>query len=83
MVQDIEELYRQIIEAKQDYYTDLSTGYLCYTELFHRKRGTCCGNGCRHCPYNHHKVPADKRVFCKPPIILLETTTTEEDKECN
>jgi len=21
------------------------------TEIFLRKRGYCCGNGCRHCPY--------------------------------
>ncbi|MCO6485515.1 MAG: hypothetical protein J5I41_07015 [Saprospiraceae bacterium] len=23
-----------------------------FTESFHRKRGTCCGSGCRHCPWN-------------------------------
>jgi hypothetical protein len=22
-----------------------------FTALFHIKRGQCCGNGCRHCPY--------------------------------
>ena len=22
-----------------------------FTALFHSKRGFCCGNGCRHCPY--------------------------------
>lgn len=22
-----------------------------FTALFHIKRGECCGNGCRHCPY--------------------------------
>jgi len=22
-----------------------------FTEQFHIKRGSCCGNGCRHCPY--------------------------------
>jgi biotin synthase-like enzyme len=22
-----------------------------FTSLFHIKRGNCCGNGCRHCPY--------------------------------
>jgi hypothetical protein len=21
------------------------------TESYHRRRGSCCGNGCRHCPY--------------------------------
>ena len=22
-----------------------------FTEEFHIRRGQCCGNGCRHCPY--------------------------------
>ena len=35
--------------ASEDYY--LQDGLLVFTESFHRKRGTCCGSGCRHCPY--------------------------------
>lgn len=23
-----------------------------FTALFHIERGQCCGNGCRHCPYD-------------------------------
>jgi biotin synthase-like enzyme len=23
-----------------------------FTALFHFQRGQCCGNGCRHCPYD-------------------------------
>jgi hypothetical protein len=23
-----------------------------FTALFHIQRGSCCGNGCRHCPYD-------------------------------
>ena len=23
-----------------------------FTEEWHKKRGHCCGNGCRHCPYD-------------------------------
>ncbi|MBK8397873.1 MAG: hypothetical protein IPL26_21875 [Leptospiraceae bacterium] len=26
-------------------------GLMVFTEKFHLKRGFCCGNGCRHCPY--------------------------------
>jgi hypothetical protein len=22
-----------------------------FTARYHLKRGTCCSNGCRHCPY--------------------------------
>jgi len=32
-----------------DFYFDL--GLMVLTEHFLRKRGYCCGNGCRHCPY--------------------------------
>lgn len=33
----------------EDYY--LENGYSVFTAAFHLKRGYCCGNGCRHCPY--------------------------------
>ena len=26
-------------------------GYLVFTEQYHRRRGFCCGSGCRHCPW--------------------------------
>jgi hypothetical protein len=31
-------------------------GYVVWTEAYHLKRGYCCGNGCRHCPYGHEAV---------------------------
>jgi hypothetical protein len=35
---------------KEDYYlTD--EGYIVFTETYHLKRGYCCQNNCRHCPY--------------------------------
>jgi len=33
-----------------DYYFE--NGFMVLTELFLKKRGYCCGNGCRHCPYS-------------------------------
>jgi hypothetical protein len=32
-------------------YQDPDTGLFVLTAKFHLDRGTCCGNGCRHCPY--------------------------------
>jgi hypothetical protein len=26
-------------------------GLMVFAEAFHLRRGYCCGNGCRHCPY--------------------------------
>ena len=37
-----------------DYY--IENGNYVFTEWYHRKRGYCCGNACRHCPYDHENV---------------------------
>ena len=34
----------------EDFYID-EIGLMVFTEIYHLKRGYCCGNGCRHCPY--------------------------------
>ncbi len=36
-----------------DYYFE--NGLMVLTEYFHQKRGYCCKNGCRHCPYGFNK----------------------------
>lgn len=36
---------------KQDFYRD-DHNYVVFTEKFLKGRGSCCGSGCRHCPYN-------------------------------
>ncbi len=35
-----------------DFY--MEKGRFVLTEHFLRKRGFCCRNGCRHCPYGYH-----------------------------
>jgi hypothetical protein len=37
------------LKENLDYY--LENGLVVFTEAFHRKRGYCCGSGCRHCPF--------------------------------
>jgi len=37
-------------------YVDPETGYRVFTEIAHRRRGTCCGSACRHCPFGHVNV---------------------------
>jgi hypothetical protein len=34
------------------FYLD-ETGRTVFTAAYHLKRGYCCGNGCRHCPYGN------------------------------
>lgn len=36
--------------TKEDYY--IEDGRYVFTAHFHLKRGSCCGNKCRHCPYS-------------------------------
>jgi hypothetical protein len=35
---------------EEDCYLD-ENGNVVFTATYHLKRGTCCGNGCRHCPF--------------------------------
>lgn len=40
---------KEFIEGKHYY---LDGGKVVFTEQYHLDRGTCCGSGCRHCPYD-------------------------------
>ncbi|MCC6549358.1 MAG: hypothetical protein IT279_04735 [Ignavibacteriaceae bacterium] len=46
-----ERLHREAVSRGSDTYKDPVTGFKVFTELFHRRRGICCGSGCRHCPF--------------------------------
>lgn len=43
------------IEGTDFYYNE--NNYIVFTKTFHLKRGYCCGNGCRHCPFHYENVP--------------------------
>jgi len=46
----VQELYlKEQMKQSQDYYYE--KGYMVMTEKYHLKRGYCCKNKCRHCPY--------------------------------
>jgi hypothetical protein len=50
---------KKLVEGHDFYYSEL--GYVVLTAKFHLQKGVCCGNGCRHCPYNYKNVPEPKR----------------------
>ena len=62
---------KTLIENK-DYYLD-ENGLMVFTEKYHLERGYCCGNGCRHCPYDYQNVPEPKRS-----LLLNERKHSEE-----
>ncbi|UYQ92526.1 MGMT family protein [Chitinophaga horti] len=41
-------------------------GLMVLTAKFHLDRGTCCGNGCKHCPYDYENVPEPKKAGSSP-----------------
>ncbi|KAM3569050.1 hypothetical protein VYU27_008840 [Nannochloropsis oceanica] len=57
---EIEELHASVVAAGQETYTDPATGYMVMSALYHTRRGYCCGNVCRHCPYNSMNVGKKK-----------------------
>jgi hypothetical protein len=42
-------------QPEQDYYIN-SDGNLVFTASYLLKRGFCCGNGCKHCPYGTNAI---------------------------
>ncbi len=52
-----EALNQKLIQG-EDYYLN-EAGLLVFTAKYHLKRGYCCENGCRHCPYGYKKKQRD------------------------
>lgn len=48
---EITVLHEKANLEKSKFYIDPETGYKVIPSHVHTKRGTCCGNMCRHCPY--------------------------------
>ena len=60
LTQAIEDLHAKTCAEGSDGYVDPSTGYFVFSSLSHIRRGKCCGNACRHCPFGWEKVSAAK-----------------------
>jgi cob(I)alamin adenosyltransferase len=54
--QDIEDAHFKSCTESNLFYTDPTTSLSVLTESAHLKRGKCCGNMCRHCPYGWETV---------------------------
>jgi len=59
-VVDIEDtikfIHKAACDRKENTYIDPDSGYKVFTGYFLEQRGSCCGSGCRHCPYNYVNV---------------------------
>lgn len=63
---------QDLVEGEDYYYNE--QGYIVLTEKFHLKKGYCCGNGCKHCPYDYDGVPEPKRSE----ILAAKTQGSDE-----
>lgn len=61
------------LKAGEDYYFT-PDGLLVFTEKYHLDKGYCCGNGCRHCPYEYENVPEPLRS------ALLSSKSNSKEK---
>ena len=43
-----------VLKENLHYY--MENGFMVFTEAYHSARGRCCGNACRHCPFEHANV---------------------------
>ncbi len=55
-----EESNKQSKTVDKGYYFE--NGFCVFTEAFLLKRGFCCGNGCRHCPYEPKHQTGNKNI---------------------
>lgn len=50
---------KELTEGIHYYFNE--DGYVVLTEKYHLEKGYCCGNGCKHCPYNYINVEEPRR----------------------
>jgi len=49
-------------KLKEGIHYYLENGRVIFTPTFHIERGQCCGNGCRHCPYEPKYEKGNKKL---------------------
>lgn len=52
------------MEEQIDYYFN-EEGLMVFTAAYHLKRGYCCKNKCRHCPWNYGREVKSKEQTAK------------------
>lgn len=58
---------KNLVEGEDYYFNE--QGFIVLTEKYHLQKGFCCGNGCRHCPYNYENVPEPQRSMLVSPNL--------------
>jgi hypothetical protein len=62
------------LDNKEDYYRE--GRLIIFTEAFHLKRGYCCGNKCKHCPYEKPHVKGSTKLQTMKKALYLDDVRT-------
>lgn len=63
---ELQALHDRAVAAGQEGYLDPQLGLFVMTRLGLARRGSCCGVGCRHCPYPAEQQRSAGRATCRP-----------------
>jgi hypothetical protein len=67
-----------LIEGLDFYYNE--DAYVVLTQHYHLNKGYCCGNGCKHCPFDFESVPEPKRSTLLNKREEIEKSITIDNK---
>ena len=75
-----DELNQQASANGFETYKDPISGYKVLTSEALLKKGKCCGNSCRHCPFGHVNVesPVGEQQLIKQPVLINWVENTNE-----
>ncbi|HAN32011.1 MAG TPA: hypothetical protein DCQ06_10475 [Myxococcales bacterium] len=57
---EVARAHAQAVNEGRRTYDDPSTGFIVMTQVHHLRRGCCCGNVCRHCPFDWTEVSEER-----------------------
>ena len=57
----IDNLHAEACARGASFYHDPANGYAVFTAVALKRNNSCCGCGCRHCPFGHMLVPVGHR----------------------
>ena len=77
---NFDELNQQACANGFDTYKDPISGYQVLTSEALLKKGKCCGNSCRHCPFGYVNVEnfVGKRQLIKQPVLINWVANTNK-----
>ena len=77
---DVQRLHDEACALHRETYIDPHTGYTVLTRYAHEQRGTCCGNACRHCPYDWKNVRGLLSILL---VIMCSLSLAAQPQRCD